>query len=61
VPQQRRQVGERHRHPDVVHRAVGDRPDGEVTERAAAEQPHVAGRGGRDGFVEVEHGGGHGP
>jgi hypothetical protein len=47
VPQQRRQIVERDDHADVVDRRVGDGADGDVGDRRAAEQPHVAGR--RDG------------
>jgi hypothetical protein len=58
VPQQRREVVERDDHPDVVDRAVGDGLDRAVGERAAAEQPDVAGGGGRDGLGERKR---HGP
>ena len=59
VPQQRRQVVERDDHPDVVDRRVGDGLDRAVGERAAAEQPQVAGR--RHGDRVVEGQAGHRP
>ena len=52
VPQQRRQVVDRDDHADVVDGAVRHGPDRDVGERAAAEQPDVAGRRGGDGVVE---------
>jgi hypothetical protein len=59
VPQQRRQVVERDHHADVVDRAVRERLDRAVGDRPPAEQPQVAGRGGRHGVVEGEPGPGH--
>jgi hypothetical protein len=58
VPEQRREIVERDDHADVVDRAVRDRLDRAVGEGAAAEQPDVAGRGGRDGLRERDR---HGP
>ncbi len=46
VPEQGRQVVEHDRHADVVDGAVGDGLDRAVGQRAAAEQPEVAGRRG---------------
>jgi hypothetical protein len=59
VPEQRRQVVDRHHHPDVVDRAVRERLDRAVGDRAPPEQPDVAGRRGRDGVVEGESRPGH--
>ena len=52
VPEQRREVVERHDHADVVDRAVRHGLDRAVGQRAAAEQPDVTGRGQRDGLGE---------
>jgi hypothetical protein len=60
VPEQRRQVVDRHRHPDVIDGGVRERLDGAVGERAAAKQPDVARPGGGEGVLEAEADVGHG-
>ena len=42
VPQERREIVDRHHHAHVVHGRVGGRADYAVGERAAAEQPDVS-------------------
>jgi hypothetical protein len=61
MPQQRGEIVQRDDHADVVDRAVGERADRAIRQRASAEQPDVARRRGGDGVVEVERGAGHRP
>ena len=46
---------------DVIHRAVRERTDRDIGDRAAAEEPDVAGRRVGDGLVEIENRVGHEP
>ena len=52
VPEQWRQVVEGDHHPDVVHRAVRERPNRPVGGRLAPEQPDIAGAGDAGRLVE---------